>query len=132
VQEYLQKALREAKTHSNWTLPDDGYEGATKAFAVALLDESKPFWKSFEKLHKKVADFGIVNSLAQVLLKFTCPGLPDVYQGTELWDFSLVDPDNRRAVDYAGAHKIDGRTGSSRGRSPRKFDGRFMAKTLQR
>ena len=106
VQEYLQKALREAKTHSNWTTPNEEYEGAAKAFAVALLDESKPFWKSFEKLHKKVSDFGIVNSLAQVLLKFTCPGLPDVYQGTELWDFSLVDPDNRRPVDYGERMKL--------------------------
>ncbi|MDB5249510.1 MAG: malto-oligosyltrehalose synthase [Segetibacter sp.] len=100
VQEYLQKALREAKTHSNWTTPNEEYEQAAKAFAVALLDESKPFWKSFEKIRSTIADFGIINSLAQVLLKFTSPGVPDVYQGTELWDFSLVDPDNRRAVDY--------------------------------
>ena len=100
VQEYLQKALREAKTHSNWDKPHEEYEAATKNFAVQLLDTSKPFWKSFEKFHQKIADFGIVNSLAQVLLKFTSPGIPDVYQGTELWDFSLVDPDNRRPVDY--------------------------------
>jgi malto-oligosyltrehalose synthase/4-alpha-glucanotransferase len=100
IQEYLQKALREAKVHSNWTTPDETYEKATKAFAVGLLDQKKPFWESFSKFHKKVADFGIANSLAQVLLKFTSPGVPDVYQGTELWDLSLVDPDNRRAVDY--------------------------------
>jgi malto-oligosyltrehalose synthase len=100
IQEYLQKALREAKTHSNWTTPNEGYETAAKKFVVSLLERGSPFWESFEKLHKKIADFGIVNSLAQVLLKFTCPGVPDVYQGTELWDLSLVDPDNRRAVDY--------------------------------
>lgn len=100
VQEYLQKALREAKTHSNWTTPDEEYEAATKNFVVKLLERDSDFWRSFEKLHQKVSDFGIVNSLAQVLLKFTCPGVPDVYQGTELWDFSLVDPDNRRPVDY--------------------------------
>lgn len=100
IREYLQKALREAKTYSNWTTPNEEYEAATKAFAVKLLDKDFAFWKSFEQLHKKVADFGIVNSLAQVLLKFTCPGVPDIYQGTELWDFSLVDPDNRRPVDY--------------------------------
>ncbi|MDQ6815017.1 MAG: malto-oligosyltrehalose synthase, partial [Bacteroidota bacterium] len=100
IQEYLQKALREAKTHSNWTTPDEAYEAATKNFAVRLLDKGSQFWKSFESFHTKIADFGIVNSLAQVLIKFTAPGIPDIYQGTELWDFSLVDPDNRRPVDY--------------------------------
>ncbi|WP_192821052.1 malto-oligosyltrehalose synthase [Rufibacter sp. LB8] len=100
VQEYLQKALREAKTHSNWTTPNEEYEAATKAFAVKLLYKSRPFWAAFEKWRAKTVDFGIVNSLSQLLLKFTAPGIPDVYQGTELWDFSLVDPDNRRAVDY--------------------------------
>ena len=100
VKEYLQKALREAKTHSNWTTPNEEYESATKNFAVKLLDTHSPFWKSFEPFHEKVADFGIVNSLAQVLVKFTAPGVPDIYQGTELWDFSLVDPDNRRPINY--------------------------------
>ncbi|RIV23879.1 malto-oligosyltrehalose synthase [Fibrisoma montanum] len=100
IQQYLEKALREAKRHSNWTTPNEAYENAAKAFAVGLLDKKRPFWKTFETFHRKVADFGVVNSLSQVLLKFTCPGVPDVYQGTELWDFSLVDPDNRRAVGY--------------------------------
>src|SRR5690606_37079239 len=59
-----------------------------------------PFWKSFSAFHKRIVDAGIVNSLSQLLLKFTCPGVPDVYQGTDLWDLSLVDPDNRRAVNY--------------------------------
>ncbi|GAB2793677.1 hypothetical protein GCM10027275_43290 [Rhabdobacter roseus] len=101
LEEYLQKAMREAKLNSNWTEPDEEYEAATKAFASGLLDQSRPFWKSFQDFHQKVADYGIVNSLGQVLLKFTAPGTPDVYQGCELWDLSLVDPDNRRAVDYA-------------------------------
>lgn len=100
IQEYLQKALREAKLHSNWTTPNEAYESAAKAFAVFLLDESKPFWKSFEDFQKTIVDHGIINSLSQVVLKFTCPGVPDVYQGCEFWDFSLVDPDNRRPVDY--------------------------------
>lgn len=100
IQEYLQKAMREAKTHSNWTTPNEEYENAAKNFAVRLLDRNTPCWPGFEKLHKKVSDYGIINSLSQLLLKFTCPGVPDVYQGTELWDLSLVDPDNRRAVDY--------------------------------
>ena len=99
-QQYLEKALREAKLHSNWTSPNQEYESATKEFAVRLLDNGQTFWKSFQPFFTKVADHGIVNSLAQVLLKFTCPGVPDVYQGCELWDLSFVDPDNRRAVDY--------------------------------
>ena len=98
--EYIQKALREAKRHSTWTEPNEAYEGAAKSFASTLLNKERPFWQSFQKLHKKVADYGIINSLIQVMLKFTCPGVPDVYQGTELWDMSFVDPDNRRPVDY--------------------------------
>ncbi len=100
IQEYLQKALREAKTNSNWTTPNEEYEAATKAFAVALLNKETPFWLSFEAFAKKIAEHGVINSLSQVLLKFTLPGMPDTYQGCELWDFSFVDPDNRRAVDY--------------------------------
>lgn len=97
---YIEKALREAKTHSNWTLPDEKYEKATGDFALGLLNKEKPFWKSFEPFCKRIAEHGIVNSLSQLILKFTCPGVPDVYQGTELWDLSFVDPDNRREVNY--------------------------------
>ena len=100
LEEYLQKALREAKRHSNWTTPDEEYENKTKSFAISLLDKNKPFWKSFETFYQQVSDFAIINSLVQVILKFTCPGVPDVYQGTEMWDLSLVDPDNRRPVDF--------------------------------
>ncbi|MFL5811124.1 MAG: malto-oligosyltrehalose synthase, partial [Flavisolibacter sp.] len=100
LDEYLQKALREAKTHSNWTTPNEAYESAAKTFARNLLDPNNPFRQSFDEFQKKIVDHGIVNSLAQVVLKFTCPGIPDVYQGCELWDLSLVDPDNRRPVDY--------------------------------
>ncbi|HRO41647.1 MAG TPA: malto-oligosyltrehalose synthase, partial [Flavipsychrobacter sp.] len=100
IDEYLQKALREAKLHSNWTTPNEDYETATKNFARKLLDKDTPFWKGFSAFHKDIVDAGIVNSLSQLLLKFTCPGVPDIYQGTEMWDLSLVDPDNRRAVDY--------------------------------
>jgi 4-alpha-glucanotransferase len=100
IQEYLQKAVREAKIHSNWTTPNGEYESATKAFAVALLDKEKPFWKSFQDFLSQIQQHGMINSLSQVLLKVTLPGVPDVYQGSELWDFSFVDPDNRRAVDF--------------------------------
>jgi malto-oligosyltrehalose synthase/4-alpha-glucanotransferase len=100
LKEYLQKALREAKTNSNWTDPNEDYEKVVTDFATDLLRKNSDFWKDFEPFDKKTADFGIINSLAQVLLKFTCPGIPDVYQGCELWDLNFVDPDNRRAVDY--------------------------------
>ncbi|RYZ32562.1 MAG: 4-alpha-glucanotransferase, partial [Sphingobacteriales bacterium] len=91
---------------SNWTSPNEQYEEAAKAFAKGLLNEDSDFMKSFSGFHRKVADFGIINSLSQLLLKFTCPGVPDVYQGTELWDLSLVDPDNRRPVDYSKRAKL--------------------------
>lgn len=100
LREYLQKTMREAKLHSNWAEPDEKYEKAVQQFAKALLDKRRPFWKSFRTLHEKVAGYGVINSLTQVMLKFTCPGMPDVYQGCEHWDLSLVDPDNRRSVDY--------------------------------
>ncbi len=101
LHEYLPKALREGKVNSTWTQPDESYEQAAKDFASSLLDKSGDFYKIFESFHRTVCDWGIVNSLAQTLLKFTSPGVPDVYQGTELWDLSLVDPDNRRPVDYS-------------------------------
>lgn len=98
---YLQKAGREAKLHSNWAKPDKDYEETVQNFAGQLLNKDRAFWKSFTDFHSRIAEAGILHSLVQVLLKYTCPGIPDLYQGTELWDLSLVDPDNRRPVDYA-------------------------------
>lgn len=100
---YLQKALHEAKRHvSEVRQPSDGeYVEATRNFARGLLDQSRPFWGRFKTFLTRVADLGITNSLAQVVLKNTCPGVPDLYQGVESWDFSFVDPDNRRPVDFA-------------------------------
>lgn len=98
--DYLKKALREAKTDTTWAEPNEVYEKSTEEFALKLLDPNLPFFANFQEYLKTISDAGIVNSLAQVLLKFTCPGVPDVYQGTELWDLSLVDPDNRRPFDY--------------------------------
>lgn len=99
-EEYLQKALREAKTNSSWAEPNEEYETGVKEFASELLNKNNPFWESFSAFQSEISDHGIVNSLSQLLLKFTCPGVPDVYQGCELWDFSMVDPDNRRSVDF--------------------------------
>ena len=97
---FLEKAAREAKTHSSWIDVNEFYEKALKDFASALLTH-EPFVKSFQRFHKRIAFHGFLNSLAQLVVKVCSPGVPDFYQGTELWDFSLVDPDNRRPVDYA-------------------------------
>jgi (1->4)-alpha-D-glucan 1-alpha-D-glucosylmutase len=96
------KAVREAKTHTSWTDPNIAYETALKSFIEAILAEpaQTPFLDDFKLFQQKVAFFGHFNSLAQTLLKMTSPGVPDFYQGSELWDFNLVDPDNRRPVDY--------------------------------
>jgi len=100
LQLYLEKALREAKKRSDWASPNNDYEEKAKEFIIKLLDKSEASYTLLNKFLHQIADYSIVNSLSQVLLKFTCPGIPDVYQGTELWDLSLVDPDNRRPVDF--------------------------------
>lgn len=96
---FLQKAAREAKTHSSWLEPNVAYEEALQDFAVAILDNPE-FMGSFERFQKRIAFHGFLNSLTQVVLKVCSPGVPDFYQGTDAWDFSLVDPDNRRPIDY--------------------------------
>ncbi|AKD05309.1 malto-oligosyltrehalose synthase [Pontibacter korlensis] len=100
VQEYLEKALREAKVNTDWSAPNETYEQAMKNLVHQLLQEDEDFMHSFQPFFLKVAHYGWIYSLCQSLLKLTCPGVPDVYQGTEFWDLSLVDPDNRRPVDY--------------------------------
>jgi (1->4)-alpha-D-glucan 1-alpha-D-glucosylmutase len=103
LEAYLEKALREAKLSSSWITPDLEHEAAVKRFAVDLLDHG-PFRYGFDVVASRVADLGARIALAQTLLKLTVPGLPDVYQGDELWAYSLVDPDNRRPVDWE-AHR---------------------------
>jgi (1->4)-alpha-D-glucan 1-alpha-D-glucosylmutase len=102
IQQYMQKAVREAKVHTSWINPNPQYEGALQAFIDGLLTPlaPNPFLQDFLVAQAHVARYGCLNSLSQVLLKLTSPGVPDLYQGTEVWDFSLVDPDNRRPVDY--------------------------------
>jgi (1->4)-alpha-D-glucan 1-alpha-D-glucosylmutase len=99
LEAYLEKALREAKLSSNWITPNAEHEAAVKRFAVDLLDHG-PFRYGFDTVAARVAELGARVALAQTLLKLTVPGLPDVYQGDELWALSLVDPDNRRPVDW--------------------------------
>lgn len=98
--EYMRKALREAKVNSNWNKPDEDYEAAVIHFTTKLLAPGSSFMNTFLPFFEKVVPWGIINSLSQLVLKCTSPGIPDFYQGTELWDLSLVDPDNRRQVDY--------------------------------
>jgi (1->4)-alpha-D-glucan 1-alpha-D-glucosylmutase len=98
---YMQKATKEAKVHTSWVNPNEEYDEAVQQFVARILsDPDDPFLKDLQAFQRKIAFFGSCNSLAQVLLKLTCPGVPDFYQGSELWDLSLVDPDNRRLVDY--------------------------------
>ncbi|NKC31996.1 malto-oligosyltrehalose synthase [Falsiroseomonas selenitidurans] len=96
----LTKSLREAKRHSNWAAPDAAYEEASLAFLHRALD-SRDFLGAFLPFQARIARLGLDTSLVQTALKLTLPGMPDTYQGAELWEFSLVDPDNRRPVDYA-------------------------------
>jgi (1->4)-alpha-D-glucan 1-alpha-D-glucosylmutase len=100
LEPYLEKALREGKTSSNWIEPDLQHEAKVKRFAVGLLDHG-PFRYGFDGVVARATELGERIALAQTLLKLTCPGVPDVYQGDELWALSLVDPDNRRPVDWA-------------------------------
>ncbi len=102
MQDYIRKAMREAKTHTSWVNPNEEYEAAVLRFVAAILDRrrSGPFLQAFLPFQARVAELGIYNSLAQLTIKLTAPGIPDFYQGTELWDLNLVDPDNRRPVDY--------------------------------
>jgi (1->4)-alpha-D-glucan 1-alpha-D-glucosylmutase len=96
---YMDKAMREAKQHTTWTNNNREYEDALHRFIERIL-EHQPFLTELEQMVERVREAGWMNSLTQTLLKYTAPGVPDLYQGGELWDFSLVDPDNRRPVDY--------------------------------
>jgi (1->4)-alpha-D-glucan 1-alpha-D-glucosylmutase len=99
---YLMKAIHEAKSHTSWINPNTRYDEAIARFAEAILDpaRSSPFLDDFIPFQARVAQYGALNSLAQTLVKITAPGVPDFYQGSELWDLNLVDPDNRRPVDW--------------------------------
>ncbi|MGF1457566.1 MAG: malto-oligosyltrehalose synthase [Leptolyngbyaceae cyanobacterium] len=102
IKDFAIKAVREAKVHTAWLRPDTEYEAGYLKFIDALLapDDENAFLVRLRTFQKQVAAYGMINSLSQQLLKMTAPGVPDIYQGTEMWDLSLVDPDNRRSVDY--------------------------------
>ena len=110
IQAYMKKALREAKVHTSWTNPNEAYDDAICAFVASILDEgkSREFLSDFRRFQQTISERGMINSLAQTVVRLTAPGVPDTYQGTELWDLSLVDPDNRRPVDYAARRRMLG------------------------
>jgi (1->4)-alpha-D-glucan 1-alpha-D-glucosylmutase len=110
IQAYMNKAVREAKEHTSWISPDLQYEEAVRQFVASLLDRSQPnaFLEDFLSFEEEIAQYGLYNSMSQLLMKLAAPGVPDFYQGTELWDFSLVDPDNRQPVDFVARMKILG------------------------
>ncbi len=105
IQQYMEKAAHEAKVNLSWLNPNPEYADALKEFVARILSPARrgrpnQFYESLQKFMPGVKYFGTINSLTQTLLKLTCPGVPDVYQGQEMFDFSLVDPDNRRPVDF--------------------------------
>jgi (1->4)-alpha-D-glucan 1-alpha-D-glucosylmutase len=103
IERYMEKALKEAKLHTSWINPNEAYDQGVKQFVREILRShaDNRFLADLLRFEARIAPAGMWNSLAQTLLKITSPGVPDFYQGTELWDFSLVDPDNRRPVDFA-------------------------------
>ena len=103
IQAYMIKAIREAKTHTSWVNPHEAYEEAVSGFVRSILDRSTRnlFLEDLLAFQEPVSAYGMSNALSQLLLKLTAPGIPDCYQGTELWELTLVDPDNRRPVDFA-------------------------------
>lgn len=102
IKQYMLKATHEAKVHTSWISPHTAYEEALNSFITEILNDShgRSFIAAFDPFARRIAEFGLAVALGQTLFKLTCPGVPDVYQGTELCDLSLVDPDNRRPVDF--------------------------------
>jgi (1->4)-alpha-D-glucan 1-alpha-D-glucosylmutase len=107
IQAYVEKAAHEAKVHTSWINPNTDYDDALRQFVGRILDPgvSSAFLDDLRAFQRRISRYGFFNSLSQCLLKIAAPGVPDTYQGTELWDFSLVDPDNRRPVDYEKRHR---------------------------
>lgn len=109
LREHWRKAVSEAKRNTSWTYPNDRWLDAGERFLNAILSPGtgQPFLESFAPRAARIAHLGMINSLAQTTLKLTSPGVPDIYQGNESWDFSLVDPDNRRPVDFEHLQKLE-------------------------
>lgn len=128
IEHYMIKAICEAKVNTSWINRDAAYEEAVTAFIRRVLADDSAFLADFRAVTGRIVQLGLLNSLSQTLLKLTVPGVPDVYQGTEIWDFSLVDPDNRRPVDYKRrqflldrARTIGGISGEERAKAVREL-----------
>ena len=108
IQAYMAKALHEAKLNTSWIQPNEAWDAAMRDFVTKVLDPSprNKFLPGFLPIAQEIARLGAINSLTQTLLKLTSPGVPDIYQGNEIWDYSVVDPDNRRPVDYKRRREI--------------------------
>lgn len=105
MQDYMLKSAREAKTHTSWLHPDEAYEAALLSYTQRVMEEHN-FARECEKLVAQLDRLARVYSLGQTLLKLTAPGVPDLYQGSELWEYALVDPDNRRPIDYEKRRRL--------------------------
>ncbi|HTH45427.1 MAG TPA: malto-oligosyltrehalose synthase, partial [Oxalicibacterium sp.] len=130
---WQQKSLREAKLYSSWAAPHEDYEQACRQFLEALFDRARsgPFLEEVREWVQRIAPASIANSLTQTLLRLTSPGMPDLYQGTEFWDFSLVDPDNRRPVDYAARRQaLDQAAANNADRQQRQLKQALLQRTL--
>lgn len=108
LQNYMEKATREAKARTSWINPNVGYDEAMREFVASVLAprNNKRFLAEFHRFLERIVDWGMYTALSQLAVKLASPGVPDIYQGQEAWDFSLVDPDNRRPVDYGCRHAM--------------------------
>jgi (1->4)-alpha-D-glucan 1-alpha-D-glucosylmutase len=108
IQRYMAKALKEAKLNTSWIQPNENWDDAMQEFVARILEAGprNKFLPAFLPVAAEIARLGAINSLAQTAIKLTAPGVPDIYQGTEIWDDSLVDPDNRRPIDYARRREV--------------------------
>jgi (1->4)-alpha-D-glucan 1-alpha-D-glucosylmutase len=136
IQAYMAKALNEAKLNTSWIRPNEDWLGAMRDFVAKILETSakNKFLPNFLPVVEEIARLGAINSLTQTLLRLTSPGVPDIYQGDEIWDFSLVDPDNRRPVDYKHRREMLASIAKSK---PEEFlqswpDGRIKMFLIQR
>ena len=130
IQRYMEKALHEAKIHSSWINPNAAYDQAVQSFVANVLNPSSdnPFLEDFRQFQAPIAQAGMWNSLSQVVLKIASPGVPDFYQGNELWSFHLVDPDNRDPVDFDRRRKILTKIGEAKtGADTAALVGRLMS-----
>jgi (1->4)-alpha-D-glucan 1-alpha-D-glucosylmutase len=108
IQRYMAKALKEAKLNTSWIQPNENWDDAMQEFVAGILEAGprNKFLPTFLPVAGEIARLGTINSLAQTAIKLTAPGVPDIYQGSEIWDDSLVDPDNRRPIDYARRREL--------------------------